>query len=303
MTIVETPESVLPPQLKGLHLFHFEGAPCAQRVRFALGEKGLRRGREVRWSSDAPDTLQAAEGTWTSRHVSLIKKDHMTPEYAAIHPHMVVPALVHDGVLHIESMDIVEYLDEIFRGNPLIPTDPETRELAMDLVEQGKALHRSVRYVSFHWGLGRLAKLSRKEQEGLAKLEKEGSPERLTSFYSRYSTNSIEDETYLEHLRGLEAGYARAEELLGDGRRFLTGDSFTFADIIWSIKVLRLVECGYPFERNFPGVHAWYGRVSARPAFRTSVMGKHRVMSWAFRFKAAVERLAGVGLRKVAAAA
>ena len=302
MTVIENPESSLPGKLRGLHLFHFDGAPCAQRVRFALGEKGLARGREVAWNSDDAAGLVAEEGTWTSRHVSLIKKDHLTAEYAAIHPHMVVPALVHDGVLHIESMDIVKYLDQIFPANPLVPTDAAAAELAMSLVEQGKELHRSVRYVSFHWGLGRLAKLNSKEQAHLAELEKEGSPERLTSFYKKFSSNSIEAATNLEHLQALEAGYGRAEELLGDGRPFLTGSSFSIADIIWSIKVLRIHECGYPFKRNFPALFDWYRRVSRRPAFRTSVMGKHRAMSLAFRLKARIERLAGVGIHKAAAA-
>ncbi len=46
MPKVEQPASPIPGALNGLHLFHFDGAPCAQRVRFALGEKGLARGRE-----------------------------------------------------------------------------------------------------------------------------------------------------------------------------------------------------------------------------------------------------------------
>ena len=301
MAIIKNPRSLLPGKLRGLHLFHFEGAPCAQRVRFALGEKGLNRGHEVPWAADSVETLAAAEGTWTSRHVSLIKKVHLTDEYAAIHPHMVVPALVHDGVLHIESMDIVGYLDEIFAASPLIPEDPATRELAMALVEEGKQLHRSVRYVSFHWGLGRLAKLDRMEVQSLAELEEEASPERLASFYERFSNDSIDATTYMEHLRGLEAGYARAEELLGDGRPFLTGSSFTVADIIWSIKVLRIYECGYPFKSNFPAVFDWYRRMSRRPAFRTSVMSKHRAMSLAFRLKAKIESLVGLGIDRAAA--
>ena len=121
MPLVENPGSPLVGRLQGVHLFHFDGAPCAQRVRFALHEKGLTRGREVRFDDATDAACTGEDGAWVSRAVSLIKKDHLTPAYAAIQPNLVVPALVHDGRLHVESMDIIEYLDDTFGGAPLVP--------------------------------------------------------------------------------------------------------------------------------------------------------------------------------------
>ncbi len=141
MALVNNPRSNIVPRLQGLHLFHFDGAPCAQRVRFVLGEKGLRRGREIKFDAVSPDSLVAKDGHWVSRSVSLIKKQNMTQAYADIHPNMVVPALVHDGQLILESMDIIEYLDEHFGGDPFVPLDPVQRESTMSLVEQAKLLH------------------------------------------------------------------------------------------------------------------------------------------------------------------
>jgi len=299
MPRIEHPVSLLVPRLRGLHLFHFEGAPCAQRVRLALAEKGFARGREVAWSSDADTTLAADPGTWTSRHVSLVRKQHLTPAYAAIHPNMVVPALVHDGWLYLESMDIVAYLDELVPANPLIPADPERRRLAEDLVADGKRLHVSLRFVSFRWGLGRLGRLGAKEEEALRRLEPAGSPEKMFDFYSRYDDGRIDESTYLAHLAGLEQGFARLEALLGDGRAFLTGDSLTVADVLWALKVLRLTECGYPFAPRFPHVETWFARMRARPSFRSGVMQRHRLLSGAFRWKAAVENFFGAGLGAV----
>ena len=60
MTIVHDPKSDLPRKLSGLHLFHYGGAPCAQRVRLVLAEKGVRRGPDVPWQSDAPAHLVAS---------------------------------------------------------------------------------------------------------------------------------------------------------------------------------------------------------------------------------------------------
>lgn len=121
MVQIINPPSTLVPLLKGVHLFGFDGAPCSQRVCFALAEKGLLRSRSVAWKSFAAKDCQSPPGSYTFRPVSLIRKEHLDPEYAAIQPNLVVPALVHDGQLHIESMDIIAYLDETWPANPLLP--------------------------------------------------------------------------------------------------------------------------------------------------------------------------------------
>jgi glutathione S-transferase len=300
MTRIDQPQSPIVGKLEGLHLFHFEGAPCAQRVRFALHEKGLVRGREAKFDADDPASCQAEQGAWVSRHVSLIKKDHMTATYAQIHPNLVVPALVHDGVLHIESMDIIEYLDESFGGVPLVPKhDPDLMADARALTELGEQLHRSIRFVTFRWGLRGLARLSNKEEQHLRDLLKNSEDgEQLASFYEGFDSRSIPDAVYVEHLEKLNEAFRCQEQRLQDGRLFLTGDDLTMADIIWAMKTLRLSECDYPFGQCFPAYAAWFKRVSNRPSFRQGVMAKHRFMSTAFRAKASVEHLLGVGLKR-----
>ena len=253
MPRIDKPKSAIPGQLQGLHLFHYDAAPCAQRVRFALGEKGLSRGREVKFDSTTEAATKAEPGKWVSRLISLPKKDHMTNAYAAIHPNMVVPALVHDGQLFLESMDIIEYLDDAFGGPRLVPVENELREAAMDRVQQAKELHRSIRFVTFHWGLGRLAMLNPKERDQLGELAKGGhDEEQLVSFYDQYSTGGIPETIYLDHLDKLYTAFTALNTLLKDGRQFLLSDDVTIADPFWSMKILRLLECGYPVEQHHP---------------------------------------------------
>ncbi|MCH9675302.1 MAG: glutathione S-transferase family protein [Gammaproteobacteria bacterium] len=300
MARIEQPKSPIVGKLEGVHLFHFDGAPCAQRVRFALHEKGLMRGREVRFDADDPASSKGEAGAWVSRQVSLVKKEHMTATYAQIQPNLVVPALVHDGELHIESMDIVEYLDEAFGGTPLVPKhNPELMADAQALTDLGKALHRSIRFVTFRWGLRGLARLSAKEERQLQELLRNAEDgEQLISFYEGYDKKSIPDAVYVEHLEKLNEAFRTHEERLRDGRHFLSGDNLTMADIIWAMKTLRLLECDYPFEQCFPGCFAWFQRISGRPSFQQGVMGKHRLMSTAFRAKASIEHLLGIGLKR-----
>ena len=90
--IKPTNESV--KSMQGLHLFHSGVSNCSMRVRLALEEKGL---------------------PWQSHHLNLMQKEHITEDYFGINPNGLVPSLVHDGVVIIES-DRADCLGELERG-------------------------------------------------------------------------------------------------------------------------------------------------------------------------------------------
>lgn len=302
MPKIDSPASPIVSRLQGLHLFHFDGAPCAQRVRFALGEKGLTRGREEKFDADTPQSHKGEGNKWVSRVVSLAKKEHISPAYAQIHPNMVVPALVHDGQLYLESLDIIAYLDNAFGGPRLIPEQSPLLDDTMALVEQAKELHVSLRYVSFRWGLGRLAMLNLKERARLKELAGQGTDgENLVSFYGAYSTRTIPESVFQDHLLKLYQAFEELDKQLCDGRPFLMGDTLTIADVFWSMKLLRLIETGYPVAEHHPTLYQWYQRMYARPAFQNEVMGKNRMNHRFFRAKSGIENALGLGLNKATA--
>tara|TARA_R110001599_G_scaffold353866_1_gene600886 strand:+ start:3802 stop:4734 length:933 start_codon:yes stop_codon:yes gene_type:complete len=302
MPKIDSPASPIVSQLKGLHLFHFDGAPCAQRVRFALGEKGLARGREDTFDAVTPQSLQGEDDRWVSRIVSLAKKEHISPAYAQIHPNMVVPALVHDGQLYLESLDIIAYLDNAFGGPRLIPQQSPLLNDTMALVEQAKQLHVSLRYVSFRWGLGRLAMLKPKERARLKELAGQGSDdENLVSFYGAYSTRTIPNSVFEEHLLQLYNAFEALDSQLSDGRLYLLGETLTIADVFWAMKLLRLIETGYPVAEHHPELYEWYLRMYARPAFQNEVMARNRMSYRFFRAKSGIENVMGLGLKQATA--
>ena len=85
-----------------LALYHNDVSVCAQKVRMCLAEKNL---------------------DWDGRHLSLGDGDHLTPEYLKLNPNGVVPTLLHDERVIIESTVINEYLDTEFAGPPLRPAN------------------------------------------------------------------------------------------------------------------------------------------------------------------------------------
>lgn len=94
--------------LQGLHLWHAPMSSCSQRVRIVLAETG-----------------QAFE----SHLIDLEKDEHASAAYQKIHPKGLVPALVDDGALIIESIDIIRHLAR--RNDALAATaKPELLEMA-----------------------------------------------------------------------------------------------------------------------------------------------------------------------------
>ena len=92
-----------------MKLYSYFRSSAAYRVRIALNVKGL---------------------TYETAPVHLIKDGghNKRPEYRAVNPQMKVPALVTpNGETLIQSLAIIEYLDETHPLPPLLPRDPVAR--------------------------------------------------------------------------------------------------------------------------------------------------------------------------------
>jgi glutathione S-transferase len=264
-----------------------------------LAEKGIRRGPDVPWHSEAAAHLVAEPGSYIGRTVSLPRQENLSEAYAAIHPHLVVPALVHDGVLHIESVDIMAYVDAQFPGPPLVPEGALATE-CLALVDRAHGLQTSVRHVTYRWSLGGLAKLSPRKQAELKRIDSPDSPEQLAEFYRRFSNGEISEEAFASHVTKLSDGFGEIEARLEDGRPWLCGERFSMADIIWVVKVHRLDEAGYPFAAAFPHLKAWFDRARARPSFGEAIGRDLGVASRFVRARGTVQNWMGRGLRRVA---
>ena len=89
-----------------LTLYHNDMSVCAQKVRLCLAEKAL---------------------PYDSRHLNLRAGDQQQPDYLKLNPKGVVPTLVDDDTVVVESVVINEYIDDAFPKRPLKPNDPAGR--------------------------------------------------------------------------------------------------------------------------------------------------------------------------------
>ena len=65
--------------------------------------------------------LAEKEVEWTPNLIASVKFDHFRSDYQALNPHSIVPTLIHDGRVLLQSSVITEYLDEEFPETRLKP--------------------------------------------------------------------------------------------------------------------------------------------------------------------------------------
>src|SRR6266540_7560545 len=123
--------SIIPRPNSGgdmLTLYHGRTSVCSIKARLALAEKAV---------------------DWDGRLLTL-RGDQFDPDYMKLNPNAVVPTLVHDGEVVIESTVIMHYVDEAFPGPALVPADPISRaKLRMTTKLMDEYVHNSCTTLTF----------------------------------------------------------------------------------------------------------------------------------------------------------
>jgi glutathione S-transferase len=234
-----------------IELYHFWSSVCSVRCRMALEEKGVK---------------------WTSRYIDLFKFDQLKPEYLAINPDGMVPALVHDGNPVRESTIINEYIDAAFDGPRLTPAEPlkaaRMREFTRKCEDGFDAIVKltMVRYIMpklrNRWGEDELIKQAAR---------------RPTRYYQDIHARAVRGEISAGELA---AARATIEELLDrlehslEPGPWIVGGQLTLADIAIAPYMFRLAALGsdqFWSKDRRPRVNDWYQQISARPSFQTAV--------------------------------
>ena len=232
---------------EGLHLYHSGLSNCAMRVRMTLEEKNL---------------------PWTSHHLDITKKEHITPEYFGINPNGVVPTLVHDGVVIIESDDIIDHIDTTFPEPPLRPTSEEALEKMYWWMKSAVDIHvKGVKtFIYYHKMQGKMKQTEEQKQN----YEKLQTNEELIAFHKHSSSDGFSAEEAKAAELVLDRFFEEADEILKN-HEWLVGDQFSLADITWVPLHFTLSGAGYNFDR-YPSVQAWADRIKGRDSFKKGVL-------------------------------
>ena len=242
---------------KGMHVFHYPFSSCSQKLRIFLNLKGIE---------------------WQSHVVDLQNKENLSPWYVGINPRGLVPTLVHDGAVHIESNDILVYLEQRFPEPRLIPVGMEDQ--MAELLRHEDDLHLDLRNLSFKFvfappGPPKSAEdLKRYATTGSGTVQgrRDDSKDEQIAFWQQFITgNGISDDVARQGVQKFRAEFAKLEARLADGP-YLLGADVTVLDIAWFIYANRLLLAGYPMMRLHPRLAQWFQRMSQRPEFAKEVV-------------------------------
>jgi glutathione S-transferase len=242
-----TPSNKAVLDFEGLHLYHADLSNCAMRVRIALEEKNLQ---------------------WVSHHLNLPKKEHITSEYFGINPNGVVPTLIHDGVVIIESDDIIDYIDQTFPDPPLRPVSDESIKKMFWWMKSAVDIHvKAIKtFIYFHKMQGRMKQTDEQKTtyEGLQ------TNQELLNFHKQSSTSGFTAEDAKKAEQILDGFFKEADAILKKDK-WLAGEQFSLADITWIPLHYTLSGAGYDFSK-FPCVQEWAERIKQKESFKKGVL-------------------------------
>lgn len=245
MAVIETTRDDI-RALKGVHLFHAPMSNCSQRVRLALCEKGQ---------------------AYVSHEVDLQNHEQLTEEFRALNPNAVVPVMVIDGETHVESNDIIAFVDAHFDGPALQSVDPAAAAVAEDLLARSGHLQAALKLLTYEFMMKPIMRKSAATlQSQVAPL---GVEERAGFAEAFASREGFGDAWIRSEVSEVMRAFDHLDTLL-EAAPFLNGAEFGMGDISWLPNVRRAVAMRYPLKRH-PNLADWYQRVCTRASVRNAI--------------------------------
>jgi glutathione S-transferase len=118
---------------QGIHLIHFSGSSCSQKLRIYLNYKKIK---------------------WQSHSVNIATGQNYSNWFLGINPRGLLPVLVDDGRVIIESNDIIQYLENKFPQPTLISEDQQSS--MSGALRNEDDLHIDIRNVAYKYMFGGL---------------------------------------------------------------------------------------------------------------------------------------------------
>ena len=231
-----------------LALYHNAASTCSQKVRLVLAEKGL---------------------DYESRDVDLIGGGQHDSDYVKLNPNHVVPTLVDQGGVFIESTLINEYLEDAYPDPSLSPKDAAGRHAMRLWTKRIDELHPNAGIITY--GIGTRPMLIQRSPE-----EIEAHVAQIPNAARRAQRLSvIQHGVKAPEFAGAIAAFtAFLDQMQSDlaDRSWLAGDTYSLAEAAALPYVMRLDHLAMtPLIDARPKVADWYARVQARPSFEVAV--------------------------------
>ena len=238
-----------------LTLFHNDMSVCAQKVRMVLDHKKV---------------------DWHSEHLNLRAGDQFKPQFLQLNPKAVVPVLQHNDSVISESNAIIEYLEEVFSQQPLMPESSVLRASVRNwLIRLDAGLHENVAVISFCMAF-RFQLLERypTQHEMDAFIDNIKDPARH-AFMCDVLPNGMQSERLTQSLYAYNKLLGDMEKALSVGD-YLVGNCISLADysLLPYIERLEQLQLAFWWQKK-PNVTSWIERCRSTKAYQLGMKEWH----------------------------
>ena len=251
--------------MSSLMLFHHPLSVCSMKVRLALEEKG------VAWSGRIMDIVQ--------------KQEQLDPWYLELNSKGVIPTLQYNNgstKVVTNSADIIRFIADLPEGGSIIPEQEEKIQPMNTLIDMADSIDLQILSYARHPSMEKSENvLDARIQKSIMMGEKH--PE-LKDRYQACADRSERNKTFrvsVEHVQSIEMQALNALFFVEDqlqGAAFLASDTYTLADVIWTVVLSRLELLEYNEWINgkrFPLISNYYQRVQQRRSFSLAQIHNH----------------------------
>ncbi|MEH6344296.1 MAG: glutathione S-transferase family protein [Bermanella sp.] len=252
---------------QGLHLLFFPLSSCSQKVRILLKEKRI---------------------PFTPHPIDLKKGEQTTPWFLGINARGVVPVLINNGQVHIESNDILFHLDKEHPSDQptLLPRTSAQQALAETMLDMEDKMHDHMRVITMEYLAP--SKMMRKSDQQLKNYSENGVAnnyrKKQVDWWRQFSSKGISSEQINGAVLAFNQSLSWLDHQLKD-HNYLLGKCISIVDISWFITLHRLSLAGYPMHLH-PHLKSYYQKLLKRPHFRKEVSSGSwplRTFAWLFR--------------------
>ena len=254
---------------QGINILHFQGSSCSQKLRIFLKEKNI---------------------NWKSHHVNLVNGDNFTDWFLGINPRGVVPVLVDNGEVHIESNDIIKYLDNKFPTKILWPANEANK--IEKFLEEEDGIHLDLRNLTMKFVAPTF--LMKKKEKDIKNFEEssnfvEGVEDEQKQIQLNFHKNFIKDNgisssSIQKSINVFKEKLTKIDNELSK-QKFIVSNQLTIVDIAWFVYLRRLEAIGFTFKKNYPNLSKWYIKLKNNKNFlkETSLPTPLKIISSIFK--------------------